>query len=1007
VALNKEKVMDAARKFVDKGQIDKAVKEYLRIVNEDPKDVRIWLKIGDLYAKKGAKQEATDTYLKVARFYHEQGFFLKAVAVYNQILKLDPRLVDVILKLAELYRELGRMSEAMQHYESVAAHFHREGNTKEALETVKKLVDLDPENIATRIKLAELYSKEGLVQDAVEQFTNACDQLRRQNRQDDFVKVAERLLWHQPENHALMRELAGLYLRRNDPRRALQKLQACFKADPRDVETLGLLALAFQALDQKAKTVSVLKELARIHVENKARDKAKEVYLKILEIVPNDADALGFVGTMPAPPTPQAAPPPRPPAIPPPVMRQMTPIPADVRAATSNAKFNITSDLAAIPASSRMTGSMPLVDEQSLSGVDFALPEYDDPDFQSDMEPPPDQRRMSANGERHAEEISKVLAETDVYVKYGLHQKAVDHLRRVFTLDESNVEAHERLKEIFISQGREQEAEVELLKLAELIAPVDPDRAEQYLQELLAMNGTHTGAFELARRFRLRVARMSSVSSEVEYAGGGVAEVSDDGELELAPPPPAMGIARGGHNRDSIDEFDPNDLIGADLAHGSPHPSRVPQRRPADDENFELEFEPHQSSTRQVPPDQIEQLARMPEDYEDDVLGQQAAWNAPDAEATSFEGGIYDASLDDAVEAQLDDEALSEDIDHQVAAEMGQQGDEDLPFDPADARAFDAGVGGNTASSADVYDEADPMSISGSYDPYGTESVQTPTYDATAMNAAMVPPEHGETDTPVGERAESLVEDDLDEADFYAGQGMYDEAMESLRGLLDRFPNHRLVLAKMHEVEAQMNGHEMPLETPPAGNDAHIPVQVDHTGGSTTDALDLDEIEEVSADDMLEIDESGGHPKSRKPSVMLEKPVDEGDAETHYDLGLAYKEMGLYDEAIKAFEKTLRSPGREVQCRVMIGMCHREQGNPSEAIHEFKQGLHANGTDRERLSLYYEIGVTYESIGDEGEALYYFEAVLKRDPNFADAGQRADALRERVGHSTPPADEDI
>ena len=66
-----------------------------------------------------------------------------ASAVNRQILKLDARLVDVILKLAELYRQLGLMSEAMQHFESVAAHFHREGNTKEALATVKKLVDLD------------------------------------------------------------------------------------------------------------------------------------------------------------------------------------------------------------------------------------------------------------------------------------------------------------------------------------------------------------------------------------------------------------------------------------------------------------------------------------------------------------------------------------------------------------------------------------------------------------------------------------------------------------------------------------------------------------------------------------------------------------------------------------------------------------------------------------------------------------------------------------------------
>src|ERR1051325_9999861 len=132
------------------------------------------------------------------------------------------------------------------------------------------------------------------------------------------------------------------------------------------------------------------------------------------------------------------------------------------------------------------------------------------------MEPPPDPRAMSAAGERHAEEIQKVLAETDVYVKYGLHQKAVDHLRRVFTLDGDNVEARERLKDIFVSLGREQEAEVELLRLAEVVAPSDPDRAEVYLRELLALNGTHTGAFELARKFRLRVARMSSVSSVVE-----------------------------------------------------------------------------------------------------------------------------------------------------------------------------------------------------------------------------------------------------------------------------------------------------------------------------------------------------------------------------------------------------------------------------------------------------------------------------------------------------------
>jgi pilus assembly protein FimV len=1046
VAFNKEKVMDAARKFVDKGQIDKAVKEYLRIVHEDPKDVRVWLKIGDLYAKKGSKQDAIDTYEKVARFYHDQGFFLKAVAVYKQILKLDPRLFDVTLKLAELYRQLGLMSDAMQHFEAVAAHFHREGNTKEALATVKKLVDLDPENIATRIKLAELYSKEGLVEDASTEFQVACEQLRRQGRQDDFIKVAERLLWHKPDNHSLNRELAGLYLRRNDPRRALQKLQACFKHDPRDIETLGLLAQAFQALDQKAKTVSVLKELARVHVENKARDKATEVFRKILEFSPADTDAMQFLGLAPAP----AAPPPptqqmRPSAPPPPPAppRAQTPMPAPVRAHTNEAKFALTGDMPALRPqdAQRMTGSMPLIDEQSMSGVDFALPEYDDADFSADMEPAPDPRAMSAAGERHAEEISKILAETDVYVKYGLHQKAVDHLRRVFGLDPENVEAHERLKDIFMGQGREQEAEVELLKLAELVAPGDPDRAEQYLQELLAMNGTHTGAFELARRFRLRVARMSSVSSEVSYDGGGVAAVDHElDDLDLSDPvvpANAIGVARPRPGmdhlgarapnppRDSVDDFDPDDLIPrGPLGHGSPTPQRPPQApgrhvQPhwqQEQDQFDLEFEPQQQSTRQMSPEHVDAL-----NHYDNGAGEELD-DPIEVDSAPVRGWNDNTSAGS--EVHLDEDSLD--------------GAGELPFDPDDARSFDMGVPRETAEQhVSGFDDTDlpdvppggfnapthqsltdshpggyedELGVSGSYDPYGTEAVQTPPYDPTAAHtvgsmpdideAPIVPPPPQRPPTPANgaARPDTNVEDELDTADFYAGQGMYAEALDVLRVVLQQYPHHKLVNAKLREIEHLQGGTDAAAPEPMQA--------VDYSHG--TEALELDEIEEVNVDDFEEIDDLGAAPKKKRgPTVMLEKPVDEGDAETHYDLGLAYKEMGLHDEAIKAFEKVLRVPGREVQCHIMIGMCHREMGNASEAIQQFKQGLHAEPQERERHSLYYEIAMTYESIGDDGEALYYFEMIMKRDPSFADAGPRAESLRQRgAGRNQRQHDDD-
>ncbi|MBL4635604.1 MAG: tetratricopeptide repeat protein, partial [Kofleriaceae bacterium] len=296
MAINKNKVMDAGRKAYEKGQYDKALREYLKIVKEDPKDVRVWLKIGDLYTKKQSNTEATETYMKVAAYYSEQGFFKKSVAVYKQILRVDPRLVEVNLKLAELYRQLGLLQDAMQHFEMVAAFFHREGKTQEALATLRQLVDLDPENVATRIKLAEVYSKEQMVPEAVREFTTTCDFLRKNGRQEDFLKVAERLLFHEPDNLDLCRELATLYLKRNDPRRALAKLQICFKADQSDPSVLALLAQAFQRLDQKGKTVSVLKELARVHTESGRKKEATEVHEKILQYVPADPDSLTFLG---------------------------------------------------------------------------------------------------------------------------------------------------------------------------------------------------------------------------------------------------------------------------------------------------------------------------------------------------------------------------------------------------------------------------------------------------------------------------------------------------------------------------------------------------------------------------------------------------------------------------------------------------------------------------------------------------------------------------------------
>jgi pilus assembly protein FimV len=918
LAFNKNKVMEVARRFADKGQLDKAIKEYLRVVQDDPHDVRVWLKIGDLYVKKGSKREATETYLRVASFYSEQGFFLKAVAVYKQILKLNPRLVEVNLKLAELYRQLGLMSDAMQHFEMVAGHFHREGKTKEALATVRQLVELAPDNVATRIKLAELYSKEGMNEEAVAEFGTACDYLRAQDREEDFVKVGERLLWHKADNVTLSRELASIYLRRNDARRALQKLQACFKSNPRDVETLELLAQAFQHLEQSAKTVSVLKEMARVLEEDGKRDRVADVYQRILRLAPNDRDAMAYAGQMAAGSGAGAAP--QPAAAQPAPARQAgpPPVPSRPRALTVSMPAGVERRV------SQPTGSVPLIDERHAAllvdsaarAASRSLPGDfpEDPSFES-----------SVAGEEHSEAIAKILTETDVYVKYGLKDKAIEHLRRVFELDASNVEARERLKDLLIAAGRRDEAVAELMQLAELSVSYNRERAIACLREILTINGSYRPAFELAQRHGIPL-EGARVVAAVEETRPGIAAALEEA-LEFS----------------DIDiEIEEASRPEGDTRIIAPKNSLLRSRVPG----LEITI----SET-------VDTAVLSLDDV--DIDGP-ATLMGGDADV-ALDGDSFASGLDTALGAST--EII--DLEQAEADIFGGEPVSDI------LEAF--------TSSSNIISEGEgvPTRVMHAFDLDDEFSIDMEEFEtSTAMEPAAdeIAELYNQTKRPGSQAGKGAggIDDDLDEADFFVAQSLYDSAREILQNVLATHPNHPLILAKLEEIDEMERGG----------------------GGSPNPG---EELATLSPDDST-IDRASR--KLRKPAVMLEKPVEDSDADTHYDLGLAYKEMGLYEEAIQEFEKVLPIPQREVQCRLMMGLCFREHADVLSAINQFKAGLHAPSINpTEQLSLYYEIAISYETgVDDPHEALYFYELIQKRDRNYRDLQTRIVACREKSKH---------
>jgi tetratricopeptide (TPR) repeat protein len=107
MAIQRDKVIANAEKLVAKGKIEPAIKEYERLLDDNPNDVNTLNRIGDLWVRINRTDEAVKTFGRIADHYARDGFFLKAIAIYKKINKLDPSKLEVYGKLADLYAKQG------------------------------------------------------------------------------------------------------------------------------------------------------------------------------------------------------------------------------------------------------------------------------------------------------------------------------------------------------------------------------------------------------------------------------------------------------------------------------------------------------------------------------------------------------------------------------------------------------------------------------------------------------------------------------------------------------------------------------------------------------------------------------------------------------------------------------------------------------------------------------------------------------------------------------------
>jgi tetratricopeptide (TPR) repeat protein len=491
-------------------------------------------------------------------------------------------------------------------------------------------------------------------------------------------------------------------------------------------------------------------------------------------------------------------------------------------------------------------------------------------------------------------QIARLMAECEVFMRYGLRDKVVPQLKRVLAIDPRHVDAREKLKEALKKRGESAEAIAQLLVLADQ-AP-EPDRARRYLEEAAELDPVHPQVIA-----KLQTTATSAGSSPAPAGVADEDEVIFVDEDEEAPTSKHVSL-----RPEPLDETDFSDLRSA--------PPRSPGKAPP-------------LPAIAVPP-RIQQVASAPAADEDtlQVVGISSLPPAPLPEAPSL--GPREISLASALEGPAD-ELLDEDLDDGPELVLEADGDDEL---------------------AEQLDE----------------SVDEP----SAAVAAEVP---------------EGVADALEEAEFYLGQQLYDEARELLIEAMYEHPGDPTLkrkLAEIDELEAGGGGVGAASVAPAPAEKPALEDRSFALAEKLADRSDAGAGGPVDVSDVIHQFKEG-----------VRRQVDKSDTATHYDLGIAYMEMGLHAEAIDEFQLCLEAGARKHTAHTMIGLSYVAKGEMEPAITHFQRALETgNQSPEDQLTLWFEVGNAYELLGKASEALVFYEKVDEVDPTFRDVALRIERL---------------
>jgi len=279
-------------------------------------------------------------------------------------------------------------------------------------------------------------------------------------------------------------------------------------------------------------------------------------------------------------------------------------------------------------------------------------------------------------------------------------------------------------------------------------------------------------------------------------------------------------------------------------------------------------------------------------------------------------------------------------------------------------------------------------------------------------------PQPAESMTDEGEVTEGSIADLIEEADFYQQHGMADEARSVYKNILAFHPDRTDIAEKLAAIAGEdVAAPNLSAETAtaPEGTESSVDAASDFidfaeelrqefdTAGQEEGSGDQGE-DDFAAELRREVEQSivsDAHVFGETDVMNVFNEFREGvqqelgdeDYETHYNLGIAYLEMGLIDEAAEEFVTASGDPKRVMDCITMVGLCYIQKGKYPEALQELEKGLALEGrTDDEYVGVRYEIAKVCELSGDNERAAQELLRVHEVNPRYRDVAQKLKAL---------------